>query len=201
MAMGLFGPSKDEIWRQLAAQLGGRFHDGGFFGRDRLTGRVGEWEITLDTFTVSSGGSSTTYTRMRAPYVNPDNFQFKIYRAGFFTAVGEMFGMRDIETGDAIFDKEFVVKGSPAAKVRAFLQDETLRALIHAQSRLFFEVRDDEGRFRKSFPGDVDELYFRRAGVMKDLGELRALYELFSHTLRRLCELGSARERDPGVRL
>ena len=45
--MGLFGPSKDEIWRQLAAQLGGRFHDGGFFGRDRLTGRVGTHPMVL----------------------------------------------------------------------------------------------------------------------------------------------------------
>ena len=38
---------------------------------DRVEAHVAPWTITLDTHTVSTGHSHITYTRMRAPYVNP----------------------------------------------------------------------------------------------------------------------------------
>lgn len=62
-------------------------------------------------------------------------------------------------------------------------------------------VRDDEGWFKTKFPEDVDELYFREIGVIKDLDRLKALYDLFSETLDHLCKIGSAYEDDPGVAL
>jgi len=199
--LSLFGPSKREIWNQLANQIGGQLTPGGFFGRDRLDARVGEWTLTLDTYAVSHGKSSTTYTRMRAPYVNADGFRFTAYRSGLFTPLGEMLGMRDIQIGDAVFDEAFVLKGNDEARVRQFFADDTLKALLYAQSRIHMEVKDDEGWFRQSFPSNVDELYFRRVGVMRDLNELRALFELFSHSLHRLCHMGSAYENDPGIRI
>ena len=76
----IFGPSKDEIWSQIARHIGGQYEDGGFFGRDILRYQSGEWEISLDTYTVSTGKSSTTYTWMRAPFANTDGLYFKIYR-------------------------------------------------------------------------------------------------------------------------
>lgn len=35
--------------------------------------------VTLDTYVVSTGKSTVTYTRMRPPYVNPDGFQFNLF--------------------------------------------------------------------------------------------------------------------------
>ena len=95
----VFGPSKDEIWSQIAADIGGDFIDGGFWGRDALVYEHGEWTIVLDTYTVSTGKSSTTFTRMRAPFVNRDGRYFKIYREGFFSGMGRFFGMQDVEIG------------------------------------------------------------------------------------------------------
>jgi hypothetical protein len=197
----LFGPSKDEIWSNLAAQIGGQFHDGGFFGRDRVTAQAGPWVLTLDTFSVSHGKHSTTYTRMRAPYVNADGLRFVIYNTGLFSDLGVALGMQDIQTGDADFDRAFVIKGQPEDKIRLLFADNTLKALLYAQPAVQFEVRDDEGWFRSEFPEKVDELYFRRVGVMKNLAELKALYDLFAYTLHRLCHIGSAYENDPGIRL
>jgi len=199
----LFGPSQAEIWSQLAQQTGGRFQEGGFFsGPNRVEARVGQWMLTLDTYTVSTGKSSTTYTRLRAPYVNADGFRFKVYRAGLFTELGKMFGMQDIEIGDPAFDQTFVLKGNDEQKVRQFFSDARLKALIEAQPHISMEVRDDEsGWFREAFPENVDELYFLRVGVMKDLAELQALFDLFAYSLHRLCHMGSAYENDPGVRL
>ncbi len=197
----LFGPSKAEIWSQLAAQVGGQFTDGGFFGKTRLDVRVDPWLLTLDTYTVHHKNSSTTYTRLRAPYVTADGFRFTVYREGLFTPLGKMLGMQDIEIGDPDFDQTFVLKGNDEPKVRQFFADDTLKALLYTQSAIHMEVKDDEGWFGRSFPEGVDELYFQRLGVMRDLPELKALFDLFSHTLHRLCHFGSAYENDPNIRL
>ena len=101
----LFGPSRDEIWRQFAVAVGGNITEGGFWtGSSKVEAAHGQWVITLDTYTVSTGKTSVTYTRMRAPYVNPEGFRFTIYRRGLFSDVGKWLGMQDVEVGDAQFD-------------------------------------------------------------------------------------------------
>ena len=197
----LFGPSKEEVWRQLAEQIDAAYVGGGFGRADKVVAEVGPWAVTLDTFTESSGEHRTTYTRLRAPYVNRDGFRFKVYRAGFFTSVGKMLGMQDIEVGNAAFDEAFVVQGNDEAKAKALLADGEVRRLIAAQPRIRLEVRDDEGWFGKHFPEGVDELYFAAAGVIKDVDRLRQLFDLFALVLHRLCHLGSAYETDPGISL
>ena len=34
--MGWFGPSKDEVWRQLSQELGAEFVDGGFWKGNKV---------------------------------------------------------------------------------------------------------------------------------------------------------------------
>src|ERR1017187_3281203 len=65
----LFGPSTQEIWRQLCAEIGAQYVEGGFWKGDKVQAAHGPWTITLDTYTVSNGKTSITYTRMRAPFV------------------------------------------------------------------------------------------------------------------------------------
>lgn len=197
----LFGPSKKEVWSQLAEQISGNFVNGGFMGRDKVVANTGQWTITLDTYTVSTGKSSVTYTRMRAPYVNKDGFRFTIYRSGFFTAVGEMLGMSDIKIGDPAFDEAFVIKANSEEKVRSLLSDANIQMLMGAQPRIRVQVKDDEGWFGAQFPQGVDELCFVAVGIIKDLDLLRALFELFAALLHQLCHIGSAYENDPGIRL
>lgn len=196
-----FGPSRGEVWRQLSAAAGGRFTEGGFFKSDKVEVEHGPWVVTLDTYTVSTGQVTIIYTRMRAPYVNPDGFRFTIYRKGFFSKIGEWFGMHDIGVGDPLFDEAFVIKGNDERKVRALLADRKLRELIAAQPSIHFEVKDDERWFGKKFPEGVDELYFQVTGVIKDIDRLQQLFALFAETLDQLCRIGSAYESDAGVTL
>src|SRR5437870_1980999 len=115
----IFGPGQKEVWQQLSDQLGARYVEGGFARSDKVQVHVNEWTLTLDTYVVMAGNTPIVYTRMRAPYVNADNFRFTIYRKSVFTALGTMLGMQDVEVGFAEFDDAFVIKGTDEAKLRA----------------------------------------------------------------------------------
>lgn len=201
MLREIFGPSKKEIWNELSNKINAEYVEGGFFGRDKVVTRSKEWTITLDTYTVSTGKSSTTYTRMRAPYVNKDGFKFKIYREGIFSELGKIMGMEDIEIGYPEFDSNFILKGNDKDKVRTLFTDTELQELIEVQPRLHLEIKDDEGWFGTDFPEGVDELYFQVVGVIKDMDLLEALFDLFSKVLDNLCIMGSAYEEDPRINL
>jgi hypothetical protein len=195
----IFGPDQAEVWQRLADETGGQFVDGGFFGKKKVLVKVKEWTIVLDTYTVSSGKHSTTYTRMRAPYVNKDNFRFRIYRSNFLVEFAKKLGLQDIDIGDPQFDRDFIIKSNSPEKVRALLAYPKLRELISAQPRISFEVKEDEGVFGQSFPEGVDELCFHVAGVIRDVEQLKSLFTLFALTLNYLCHIDSAYETDPQI--
>jgi hypothetical protein len=197
----LFGPSKDEIWRQLCEQIGGEFVEGGFWQGSKIQVHHKQWTVTLDTYTESDGKTSRTYTRMRAPYVNKDGFRFTIYRRGFFSDLGKLLGMQDVEIGEPEFDDAFIIKGNDEDKLRRLFANPRIRQLLEQQPKIHLSVRDDEGWFKAKFPEGVDELYFREFGTIKDIARLKALYDLFAEVLDHLCKIGSAYESDPGVAL
>jgi hypothetical protein len=201
----LFGPSRKEIWRQLSADIGATYVEGSFGKSDKVEAAHGEWTVTLDVLTrVVSTGKSTTvirYTRLRAPYVNPDQFRFTIHRRGLFTDIAKLFGSQDVSIGHEDFDHDFVIKGTDERKLRALFDDGRLRALIAAQPKVNLTVKDDEGWFGAKFPDGVDELQFMVVGVIKDVERLKQLFDLFTETLEQLCRIGSAYEKSPGLKL
>jgi hypothetical protein len=196
-----FGPSRKEIWRQLTAEIEGRYVDGGFWKGDKVHATHGEWTVTLDTYAVSTGKATMVFTRMRAPYVNPDGFRFTIYRKSIFSGLATMLGMQDVRIGDEAFDREFIVKGTDEGKLRALFSNPKIRELIAKQPEIHFTVKDDEGWFGQRFPDGVDELWYSVGGVITDVERLRLLYDLFGETLDHLCRMGSAYERAPDVTL
>jgi hypothetical protein len=196
-----FGVSRFRVWEALANEINARHVKGGWWTTDRVVADFTPWQVTLDTYTVQHGKSSTTYTRLRAPYMNRDGFRFRIYRPSIFTGLGKLFGMQDIEIGDPQFDHDFVLQSSNPPRLREFLDDPQLRALIVGQPRVMFQVKDDDGVFRKRFPQGVDELYFQSVGIIRDIDRLKGLFDLFAASLHRLCEIGSAYEQHPGISL
>ena len=197
----LFGPSKAEIWRQLATEIQGKYVDGGMWKGDRVEGSHGEWTVTLDNYVVPAGKAMIPFTRMRSPYVNPDGFRFTIYRKGMFTDLGKLLGMQDVDMGIEPFDHDFVVKGNDEGRLRSLFSSAKLRELIDTQKDIHLTVKDDEGWFGPTFPEGVDELYFHVPGIIKDLERLKHLYELFAEALDQLTRIGSAYERAPEVKV
>jgi hypothetical protein len=192
----LFGPSREEIWQKVAAEIGARY-ESGFWTGSKVAVDYGQWTITLDSYTVNTGKTQHTYTRLRAPYVNPDGFRFGIYRRHLFTDLAKWLGMQDIAVGDAPFDEAFVIQASDEQKVRALFADESIRRLVAAQPDVSFMVRGDQGWFSRIHPEGVDELYFQAHGIVKEVDRLKELFALFGLVLDRLCDLGSAYETGP----
>jgi hypothetical protein len=199
--MPFFGPNKDEVWRQLCQEIGATFVEGGVWKGNKVQAVAGPWTVTLDTYAVSTQNSQVTYTRMRAPYVNPEGFRFTIYRKSIFSGLGKMLGMQDIEIGDAEFDLAFIIKGNNEPRVQHLFADRALRALVQAQPTIKLDVKDSEGWFGPKFPDNVDELHFQVVGVIKDVERLKSLFELFAALLEQLCKIGSAYKQEPGVTL
>jgi hypothetical protein len=198
---GLIGPSKDEMWSQLSGEIGAEYQPGGFFQGSKVVLAHRDWQITLDTYTVSNGKSSVTYTRMRAPFVNPDGFRFNVYRKNIFSGIAKLLGTQDVEIGDSYFDDEFIIQSSSEDLVYRLLSNLEIRLLIQKQPDIHFEVKDDEGWFREKFPEGVDELHFRTMGVITDKERLKDLFDLFTAVLDQLCRMGSGYERAPNVTL
>jgi hypothetical protein len=201
--MGWFGPSKDEVWRQLSQQTGAEFVPGDSWKwkSSQVQAHVGPWTITLDKKTVAAGRQVATFTRIRAPYVNPDGFRFTIYRKGILSYVAKLLGTKYIKIGDTNFDDAFVIKSNNEFKVRDLFASPALRALIQAQEWIHLEVKDDDGESPTRFPEGVDELYFEQGGVIMDIARLEGLFDLFTEILHQLCRIGSAYEENPGVTL
>jgi len=196
--MGWFGPSRDEVWRQLSEEIGAEVVQGGFWkGGSKVKAHVGPWTVTLD---LNNDGESQS-TRIRAPYVNPEGFRFTIYRKGFFSDLGKLLGMQDIEVGDPEFDEAFIIKGNDEGKVCSLFANPKIRQMILAQPKIRLEVKDSEGWFGPKFPEGVDELHFQVLGVIKDVERLKTLFDLFAAVLDQLCRIGSAYKQEPGVEL
>ncbi|ACL18741.1 hypothetical protein Dhaf_0676 [Desulfitobacterium hafniense DCB-2] len=195
----IFGPSQHEVWEALCQEIGADFIDGGFFKGTKVVAEIKEWVITLDTYTVSTGKTSTTYTRMRAPYLNKDGFKFRIYRKGIFSNIGKLLGLQDIEVGYPEFDDQFIIKGNDSDKLVSLFSNSRIRKLIEIQPDISLEVKDDEGWFGSEFPEGVDELYFQVPGIIKDMDRLKTLYFLFAEVLNQLCLIDSAYEDSPDV--
>ncbi|TAJ16210.1 MAG: DUF3137 domain-containing protein [Planctomycetota bacterium] len=196
-----FHDSRPEIWRQLSAELGASYAKGSWTKSDRIEVAHGDWTLTLDVYTVHANHAHIPYTRLRAPFANAEKFRLRVYRASIFTPLAKWMGMQDIEIGASEFDADWVVKSNDERQAKAFLADAALRARIAAQKKLSLSVEDDEGWFGKKFPADVDELRLVIGGHEKDPARLKELFELFADSLDRLCAIGAAYEKRPGLRL
>ncbi|TCT17216.1 hypothetical protein EDC18_101514 [Natranaerovirga pectinivora] len=200
--MGLFGPSKEEVWKELCEEIKGTLINEGFWKGSRVEVQYKNWKIYLDTYTVSTGKSSITYTRLRAPFVHYRDFHFKIYeRFGIISDIGKALGMQDIEIGDSEFDKKYIIQGNNESIVKSILSNTRVKDLIYLQPRIKLETKNNEGIFGPNFKDNESQLYFLVTGVIKDVQLLKIIFELFSVLLDEMALQGVISEDTPSVQL
>ncbi len=173
VAMVIQSRRRDEAWKQLASEVGGEFVKGALFRAAKVQAKVGQSLVTLDTYSVPSGDSSTTYTRMRAPFENKSGFQFSLRWEGLIGKLDKALGMQDIEVGDAEFDAQFIIQGQPVAAVQQLLANSALRQMLQQQKSIALRVKGNE-------------LQLEVLGVVRDLERLRGLFNVFKETLKQV---------------
>jgi hypothetical protein len=190
-----FVPTRDEIWEQLAEEIGGNFYDGGLWlGDSKVRAHVGDWIVTLDTYK----DAGTISTRLRAPFVNKDGFVFSIFRENSFED-RHSDDTQDLEVGHVDFDERFVIKSNNVEEVKKLFSDDKIRELLKRQPQVYFSAAKDSGWYSKDFPDGIGELLFKVRSEIKDLARLKELYALFGETLDQLCRIGAATHDDPGL--
>ena len=65
---------------------------------------------------------------------------------------------------------------------------------LYPIGKILLEIKEDDGLFKNSnyqYSQGIDELYFERQGIMKNLEELREIFNLFAVVLEKITELDS----------
>lgn len=126
--------AREAVWRALAAERGGTYHPGkvSLFKQQHpgIEVAVGQALVYLDTYVVSTGKSSQTYTRARARFSLRGAPSFKVAPKGVLATVGAMIGLRDVSLGHARFDEELVVKCEDQAAVREAFTPEVMDRVV-----------------------------------------------------------------------
>lgn len=185
-----FFKKKHVAWNKISSEIGAEYKKGSFFKSDVLEYKHKESIITLDYYTVSTGNSAITYTRMRSP-LPKNSFYFNIYRENIFSSIRKKFGMEDIIIEDKFFDDKFIIQSNDKDKIKFILKDDKLKKLIHSQPKISFKIKDNKGWFSRYFPKGEDELYFECPMVIKDEKLLKNLFEMFSRFLDLLIQIDS----------
>ena len=196
-----FREHEKEVWKKLSEEIGGRFnHEEKGDGRyDTVKAKVGPWTITLDIHSDASYAHEDIHTRLRAPYINPDGFRFNLFKASMWDELSTVFGGQDVEVGDAAFDDHFRVRASDEDKIKDLFDDTRLRELLLQEPSAHLYVRDSGVWWESEFPEGVDEIVLEVDGAIADLGRLERMYSIFAASLRGLCRIGSAYEKEPEI--
>ena len=196
----LFSSKRTEVWKQFGSEIGAEFIEGGFWKGDKVIKKFKVWTIVLDYYVHSNEGQHE-YTRIRAPFISKDKFRFTIYRKGFFSGIGKMLGMQDIEVGYPDFDRDFIIKSNDEIKIRSLFANQKIRELIQAQPKMHLQIKENKRGLFKKLPNEFTEIYFQEINIIKDINRLKLLFSIFEEVLDYLCYLGSASKEDPHINL
>lgn len=128
-----------EVWRAIAEARGLSLHA----DRNMLSGRTEG--VHVEVHAAQHGDVYRTTFLVR--FDRTLGIGLRLERQAGLSRLGALVGMQDIETGDAAFDKRFVVKGQPESAVRTALTPEVRARLVSLQAHASsLTVEDDHLR-------------------------------------------------------
>lgn len=220
----IFGPSKDQIWRQFSARIGADYESGGhWFVESLIRVRHRNWTIVFDTHQLPGGRFPSACTRVHALYVNKDGFRFSLYRRGITSKLMKFLGVshpkagspqmdsieppsgtadkadiNQIDSNDCTFDENLILKTNDEAKLRMLFDNSKIHDLIQSQKSLSMETSELH-RSGAQFSQSVYELRIYVDNIVRDMRGLEDLYKTAVYILGALYDIESADEDPPNV--
>jgi hypothetical protein len=163
-------------------------------GRDRAYFRHGPWWSRLDTYTVSTGTVTLTYTRVRAYFRGHRELRVRVRTRGAFDRLWSAMGFRShLPVARELLDR-FVVRGTPQPRVPSLFAGPELVATILSAKSLDLEMKPASRRSRKRYGEDTGVVVCQLNGVVTDVARLAAAVEVVRHTLEGLQRIGEANQ-------
>jgi hypothetical protein len=181
---------RDDIWRSFARKHGAQAVDGRGGKLKQIRSTHAAWTISLDTYVVSTGNSSTTYTRARALVNASSDLRFKLYRENAFTRLGTMLGMQDVHAGNPELDAKYVVRSNNESMIRSLLIDSRVYHPLLALPKASFELARFRGKVGNR-PRGVAELRVLVGGAVDDPATLDRMLDLLRASLEQLARMGA----------
>lgn len=202
--------TKSEAWDEVSAALDGRIDTDKKGKPERVTFRHADWDVVLDTYTVSTGNSSATFTRVRVlfngrpdgrnddrygdRYDDRGHFDLGITRRNPFHALARLFRIREARIGYGRFDRTFFVRSNGPGLAKSLLRGTNVARLLLDDPRVKLEVKKPGKRIRRAAGEEVREIRVQVGGVVKDPGRLESMVRLCTEVLDELVRLGPALE-------
>ena len=187
-------------FRQLAPEIGGQFIEPGLIGYPVIHAPHRHWIVTLDFIALATGAHGRPRLRLRAPFANPQDFRFIIYRKAFLNTPRSPLPV--IQTGHADFDTSFGVKTNDASLMLKLFTSPSiprLSNLLSTSDELL--ITDHDHLLGAPLPQGVSLLWIFTENYVDDPGQLKGVFESFTETLDQLASLGIASDREPEYKL
>jgi len=203
-------------WRQVSDQIGAEFVESKYIFGDaehgtyycQLRRRVDKWTITIASYEFyekTSGGRAGPYyyTRLRAPYIRKDAFDFNMKSTSLPIKLLKFLRFKGVVDYPYIqLGSRVMVVSNDESKLRALFSNPIIYHLFQSVARTKEWKYLGVGPY-KELPEGVWALYClrpkRKNSLMDDFAHLKTLFELFEETLKQMVAIGSASEESPNV--
>ncbi len=139
------------------------------------------FNVEIDPGGGFEGGYQTT--TLRSELQHASNYKFAIHHQGLLDEIGKFFGMQDIETGYAEFDKKVVVKSNDEEKVKCIFADAQVRSVFTSITDFVFHTTKHQID-ESDTSTDFLELTIEEA--ITDIAKLHSLFNAFYEVLLSL---------------
>ncbi len=226
-------PPNDDGWRAFAQQVGASLSTEGDPSQWIIEADDRGWTIVIDTYTRSVTAEDGHYTtpqgtRCRVSYVASKPLGFRAFcgqgseadgpRAARREIAEQAGGLRDIATGDRLFDKAYMVWGADEDAAKEILESALVREIllrlgegtdlrierfVTHQRRIGAHLTLDEipAAVAEGPAAGVYVLCLEIPVLVVDALGLERMHELVHTTLEKLRELGIASEERPATHL
>jgi hypothetical protein len=188
--------TRSDAWRSVAERTGGDFVEARRPSKERVLVRHGPWRVWLDTYVVSNGSTSQTYTRVRAYIRGWRGMSLLVRRRGVLDRLWETLGFGGrLPLSRALTDR-YVVKGKPEPRVPSLFSAQGLTQAVMAVPSLRLEIKRPSLKSRKRFGEDAGVVVCRTTGVITDVDRLEGMIAVVREALDSLHRVGEAREEE-----
>ena len=181
-----------DAWQRVAAATGGRFVEGKHPAKDKVIVSHDPWDVWLDTYTVNTGQTSVTYTRVRTYFMGWRDLTIMVRRRNFLDRILEALGFSSRPPLNRALTDKYVIKGKPLPRVPSFFSGSHLGEAIMVVPSLRLEIKKPGWKMRKKYGAAAGVVVCRTTGVITEHERLVGMIEVVKEALRGLMRVGEA---------